>query len=473
MYFYNFASTLFSKKSFPPGDASTKNVNFDSTLFPQNSFSPTLRSGENVNIIEKEINYEKNVKNVNVFGEGIAGTKNKFFEMQYLKDSTEKIVKKYPFTIDCKEKRKIVVFDLDETIGSFSDFIHLLKYIKKRNNIKITQILFNKLLDLYPEFLRDDIIEVFKYLIKKKRSGECYKVYIYTSNIYSPEFPEYIKNYIDYRFETKLMNSSERSVEEDTFAVAFECKLLSLKQNVKKSIKKNNVIDQIIYTLKIKKNYIRDSPFLAEAFHFSSQATENGSSSTLRSKEFLKDPKNEFCENEIELKLRNLRNFSKRSVEEDPFFVPCEEKHNVKKIYYYQQSVDENNFSSQSTENTKTYENFIKCSQLPHSTIICFIDNTFYKKMKNKNVYYIYIKPYTHSLTKHQICERFIKAFNKDNLPLQSNVNGSFTTLRPEESLNFASTSLSQNLFLPKFFCGKNVKSKLLNNIIFFFENTK
>ena len=57
---------------------------------------------------------------------------------------------------------KIVVFDLDETLGYFMElgmFWDALKgYINNKNlKIKIDQELFNNILDLYPEFLRPNI----------------------------------------------------------------------------------------------------------------------------------------------------------------------------------------------------------------------------------------------------------------------------------------------------------------------------
>jgi hypothetical protein len=71
---------------------------------------------------------------------------------------------------------KIVVFDLDETLGYFMEFgmfwdaMH--DYLKEKhflNEIKVDQHLFNELLDLYPEFLRANILNILNYLKKKKQ----------------------------------------------------------------------------------------------------------------------------------------------------------------------------------------------------------------------------------------------------------------------------------------------------------------
>ena len=82
----------------------------------------------------------------------------------------------------------IVVFDLDETLGYFMElgmFWDALKsYIKQSNLNKkiIDQNLFNNVLDLYPEFLRPNIIDILNYLKKKKEKNHCDKLMIYTNN---------------------------------------------------------------------------------------------------------------------------------------------------------------------------------------------------------------------------------------------------------------------------------------------------
>ncbi len=100
----------------------------------------------------------------------------------------------------------IVVFDLDETLGYFMElgmFWDALKaYIKNKNSKKITidQALFNNILDLYPEFLRPNIIGILNYLKKKKERNHCHKLMIYTNNQGPVEWAKYIMNY----FETKI-----------------------------------------------------------------------------------------------------------------------------------------------------------------------------------------------------------------------------------------------------------------------------
>ena len=61
---------------------------------------------------------------------------------------------------------KIVVFDLDETLGYFTEFgifwDSLSNYLKIKEKPKLNQDDFNETLDLYPEFLRPNKINILK-----------------------------------------------------------------------------------------------------------------------------------------------------------------------------------------------------------------------------------------------------------------------------------------------------------------------
>jgi len=103
---------------------------------------------------------------------------------------------------------KVVVFDLDETLGYFLEFgvfwEVLLLYAKPMNIL--TQEIFNKVLDLYPEFIRPNIFTVLKYLKHKKSTGLCRSVMIYTNNTGPPEWVNFIKNYIHEKMEYNLFD---------------------------------------------------------------------------------------------------------------------------------------------------------------------------------------------------------------------------------------------------------------------------
>jgi len=99
---------------------------------------------------------------------------------------------------------KIVVFDLDETLGYFVEFgifwDSLSLYVSKYLNKELNQHDFNSVMELYPEFFRPNIMNILSYLKKKKQSKECQKIMIYTNNQGSRKWCEQIVSY----FETKL-----------------------------------------------------------------------------------------------------------------------------------------------------------------------------------------------------------------------------------------------------------------------------
>ena len=185
---------------------------------------------------------------------------------------------------------KIVVFDLDETLGYFVEFgmfwDALQNFIKQQKILlTVDQILFNKVLDLYPEFLRPNIINILNYLKQKKKTKSCNKLMIYTNNQGPEEWTKQIQLY----FETKL---------------------------------KYNLFDQIIKAFKIKGKQI------------------------------------ELCR----------------------------------------------------TSHTKKHDDLIRCTKIPETTEICFLDDVYHDGMVNDKVYYINLKPYIHDLPFELMIERFIKS---------------------------------------------------------------
>jgi hypothetical protein len=110
---------------------------------------------------------------------------------------------------------KIVVFDLDETLGYFVEFgmfwDTLKNYYKNLNpdpnkNPVFDQHLFNKLLDLYPEFIRPNILNILTYLKRKKQDKHCHKLMIYTNNQGPPEWAQQIKGYFEDKMNASLFD---------------------------------------------------------------------------------------------------------------------------------------------------------------------------------------------------------------------------------------------------------------------------
>ena len=189
---------------------------------------------------------------------------------------------------------KIVVFDMDETLGYFVEFgifwDALIAYIKSTTGNdeipkKLEQYHFNKIFELYPEFIRPNILSILNYLKHKKSTSCCNGVMIYTNNQGPKEWAYFIKGY----FEQKI---------------------------------NNKLFDQIISAFKVNGKQV------------------------------------EICR----------------------------------------------------TTHDKTYEDFIKCTKIPLTTKICFLDDLYHPEMNNHNVYYIKLKPYVYNLTYDTLIKRFISS---------------------------------------------------------------
>jgi hypothetical protein len=182
---------------------------------------------------------------------------------------------------------KIVVFDLDETLGHFVElgiFTDSLKHFYSYKNIpyELNQTNFNTILDLYPEFLRPNIIDILNYLKDKKEKRICSKVMIYTNNQGPREWAEYIKNYFHYKLNYPLF-------------------------------------DQIIAAFKV----------------------------------------------------------------------------NGKRVELGRTSHD------------KCYDDFVRCTKVPHDAQICFLDDTIHDDMIHENVFYINVKPYINDVTFKEMIHRY------------------------------------------------------------------
>lgn len=103
---------------------------------------------------------------------------------------------------------KQFVFDLDETIGSFSDLYILFQCIEKLQSTYNFTLYENpsdlvyELLNIYPEFFRHGIDIVLAYLHKKKNDKSCSGVHIYTNNSCLPDtWTYYITRFIEEKWE--------------------------------------------------------------------------------------------------------------------------------------------------------------------------------------------------------------------------------------------------------------------------------
>ena len=105
---------------------------------------------------------------------------------------------------------KIVVFDLDETLGYFVElgiFWDCLNHYLYENDMdELKQENFNTILDLYPEFLRPGIIPILNYLKHKKTSKCCHKMMIYTNNQGPKKWADQLISYFEKKINYKLFD---------------------------------------------------------------------------------------------------------------------------------------------------------------------------------------------------------------------------------------------------------------------------
>lgn len=101
---------------------------------------------------------------------------------------------------------KYIVFDLDETLGYFTElgiFWDSLNTVLKKN---LTQNDFNKICELYKEFFRPGIFSIITFLLRKKHSSKKMKLLIYTNNQAPKEWTYKIKSYIEDKFNSLLFD---------------------------------------------------------------------------------------------------------------------------------------------------------------------------------------------------------------------------------------------------------------------------
>ena len=119
--------------------------------------------------------------------------------------------------------KRVLVFDLDETLGSFTELNILfttLQYVMQDNNI----LSINDLLDLYPEFFRNSIFQILQYVYKKKKTGECNKVYIYTNN---QSRTQSVSNVVEY-ITKKVINGNDKLFDQIIYAFKINGKIVQV-----------------------------------------------------------------------------------------------------------------------------------------------------------------------------------------------------------------------------------------------------
>jgi hypothetical protein len=182
---------------------------------------------------------------------------------------------------------KVVVFDLDETLGYFVVFGMFWNAISAFFKRSLTQMDFNRTMDLYPEFIRPNMVQILTFLKRKKDANKCSNLMIYTNNQGPEEWAIFIKTY----FEWKIGGA---------------------------------IFDRVIPAFKVGGNQV----------------------------------------------------------------------------------------AMGRTTNRKTHADFIRCSNVPSTSRICFVDDVYHDGMNTNNVYYIQVRPYIYDLPYDTIIGRYLSANN-------------------------------------------------------------
>jgi hypothetical protein len=101
---------------------------------------------------------------------------------------------------------KIVVFDLDETLGCFIELGIFWDSLQRFHNKNLPDEEFFELVNTFPEFLRPNILSILNYLIDKKKNKSCHKIMIYTNNQGPRTWAQKISSYFDHRVGTKIFD---------------------------------------------------------------------------------------------------------------------------------------------------------------------------------------------------------------------------------------------------------------------------
>ena len=102
---------------------------------------------------------------------------------------------------------KIVVFDMDETLGSFVEVNIFWDALNKYYNKQLNEQHFFEIMDLYPEFLRPQIIKILNYIKDKKHYKQCDKIMIYTNNQAPKSWALMISEYLNHKVGAKVFDN--------------------------------------------------------------------------------------------------------------------------------------------------------------------------------------------------------------------------------------------------------------------------
>jgi len=110
------------------------------------------------------------------------------------------------FLTQNKKIKKIVVFDLDETLGHFGELSVFCRAMEQFTQKKLLDENYYYIFDRCFEYFRPNIIKCLDFLKTQKQNGHCHKVIIYTNNNGEKKWSLLIKNYIEKKLNYPLFD---------------------------------------------------------------------------------------------------------------------------------------------------------------------------------------------------------------------------------------------------------------------------
>ena len=104
------------------------------------------------------------------------------------------------------ERKVIVAWDMDETLGYFVEIGMLWDTLVAHAPMKLVDTDFFKLLDLYPEFLRPDIMRILSLLRSRKKNHKELSVIVFTNNQGPRTWAELVVAYFNHKLKYNLFD---------------------------------------------------------------------------------------------------------------------------------------------------------------------------------------------------------------------------------------------------------------------------
>lgn len=95
--------------------------------------------------------------------------------------------------------QKMVVFDLDETLGCFVELGIFWDALENYYGHNLFKEKFFEMTDIFPEFFRPNIFKILDFVHRQKRANKCSKLVIYTNNQGPKSWVRMISDYLNFK----------------------------------------------------------------------------------------------------------------------------------------------------------------------------------------------------------------------------------------------------------------------------------